>query len=285
MVKLHRHFDTNDSILLLLEYAAGGCLWNHLKTFRRHFCDSHETFGLPHKYIGSSDDSSDINEFTSGVVEYSTRVAGSTSDITGSTSDAAESTFGVDKSTYCISDFSSDVAEPISSVDESTSGLDQRNSCEIVFSSSLDCDKDSGNSKETFKKNCSRENILSSSTAAFMSENDSLNRENENAFAGDAASTAKEDKTIMLAHRIAENEKLKQTTCSSIGSETRVNENKAKHVVFETGETRLANCGNLLAHLDHATSNDPVIDKCVQRWIAEMVLALNSVHSLGIILK
>ena len=207
MVKLHRHFDTTDTIFLLLQYAAGGCLWNHVKSFRKHFRQT--TSHLPDKNPHTSDHTSGIPQPTSGV---------------------SQPTSGVSQPT-------SGVPQPTSGVPQPTSGESSELNCELDWSEERNMDT-----------------VMNSSFT-------------------DYTSSLKESEPAISTPR--------QKSC--------LNEDMAKRSLNdednETGEICPTSCGNLLGFLDHVTKDCTAMDKCVQHWIAELLLAVNSVHSCGIILK
>ena len=239
MLKLHRHFDTNDSIFLLLQYAAGGCLWNHMKSFRQHFCQ--RTSDLPDEICDLSDD-------TSGVLP------------------------------------SCDV----------TSSID-----ETPLKCALDCDEASGrNSKEIVGNKFSREYILNPLKGSSNSETNSLNSSNEfyrgedeNWSFSKHTSTIKENETTVSTTNTRNNtshELSDQATCLT-AQKTCLNHDKVKRSLKDrdnvTGQTCPTCCADVLGFLDHVTKDYSALDKCVQHWIAELLLAINSVHSCGIVLK
>jgi hypothetical protein len=315
MVKLHRHFDTNDSIFLLLEYAAGGCLWNHVKIFRQHFSKSQDASGLPDENIGLSNDTSGVLQPTSGVLQSASGVLPPTSTVLPPTSGVLQPTSGVLQyasgvlqPTSGVLQSASGVLQPTSGVLQSASGvlrptsgeceppsdvLETTSIDETLPKTILDCD-DGGNSgrdsTEIVVNKFRREDILNPLKGSRNSETNSLNSSNElycskdeNSSFSNHRSTMKESKTETTDTSHAE-----QATCLT-GQKTCLNQDKVKRSLEdednETGETCPTSCSDVLGFLDYVTKDYSAMDKCVQYWIAELLLAINSVHSCGIILK
>lgn len=232
MVKLHRHFDTNNSIFLLLEYSTGGCLWNHVRSLRHYYCKNPGTSGSPDDFNGASNDISGECELTSG---------------------ECESTSGVVKTTSVH---------------------------ETVPSCKLDCDdREHLYGREIVGNNFGQDHILN----AVNAEKNSLNSCSELGHGKDDISTL-----------TASNEKKSKLRESSekitglIEEGTGLNENKEKLLKeneSKTSQTCQTTCDGVLGCLDHVDKDHSSMDKCVQHWVAELLLAINSVHSCGIILK
>ena len=238
MVKLHRHFDTNNSIFLLLEYSTGGCLWNHVKSLRRYYRKSRDTSGCPDDFNTASSDISGECELTSRECEP--------------TSGGCESISGVCKTT---------------SVDET------------VPKYKLDCD----DRQEIVGNELSRDHTLNSLKVSL--EKNSLNssgelcdsKEGTSTFT-DCASNGKESKPFSSSEQMTS--LMEQRTCLDQNTEKSLKEKESK-----TSQTCQTPSGDVLGFLDHVTRDYSAMDKCVQHWIAELLLAINSVHSCGIILK
>ena len=213
MVKLHHHFDTSDTIFLLLQYAAGGCLWNQVKSFRKHFSQGTSDF---------LDKNSDM------------------SDLPQPNSDAPQSTSIEPPELNCELDWSE------KSIDRSSEMVVEKFDAKLVFNE--------GNSKT---------NNLNSSNEPCCVENEPVIL------------------TPSTGESTSHNLKAGQKTC--------LDEDKLEQSLNdkdnETGKTCATISDNLLGFLDHVSKDYSTMDKCVQYWIAELLLAMNSVHSCGIILK
>ena len=204
MVKLHRHFDTINSIFLLLEYASGGCLWGHMKTLRRHY--------------------SPYNEMPDGIVAFS-------------------------NDTFADNEHNPDVNESTETGAECTSVGDEGGNSKEVVGNKLNLKEISSNSQG---------NILNSASEPFK-ENLSSNND-----------TAMKSRTAVNPNGLSE-----EKTCLK----------PDKALVEQTGQTCLKTCRDVFGSLDHVANDRSAVDKCVQYWIADLLLAINSVHSCGIILK
>ena len=239
MVKLHRHFDTNNSIFLLLEYSTGGCLWNHVRSFRHYYCKNPGTSGSPDDFHGASNDISGECEPTSGECEL--------------TSGDCESTSGVVKTTSVY---------------------------ETVPNCKLDCDdRENFDGREIEGNEFAQDHILN----AVNVEKNSVNSCSELGHGKDeistfAASNEKKSKPRESSEKIS----------SLIEEGTGLNQNKEKSLKeneSKTSQTCQTTCDGVLGCLDHVNKDHSSMDKCVQHWVAELLLAINSVHSCGIILK
>ncbi|XP_028398802.1 ribosomal protein S6 kinase-like 1 [Dendronephthya gigantea] len=204
MVKLHRHFDTNNSIFLLLEYAPGGCLWGHVKTLRQHYSPCNE---MSDRNVALSNDTFAHNEHHSDVDES-----------------AEEET-----------------------APECTSVSGEDGTSKEIVGNELGVEEISRNSQG---------NSINSASEPFR-ENVSLNND-----------TGKE--TATNANCLPE-----ERTCLKPG----------KTSVEQSGQPCQITRSDVLGSLDHVASDRSAMDKCVQYWIADLLLAINSLHSCGIILK
>ena len=201
MVRLHRHFDTTDSIFLLIEYATGGNLWNHVKSFRQHYCKSQVTSGLPDENIAASD-TSGTHHSTSG--EHETL---DTPEISSAGGNMTEGT------------------------------LDNKEGNHILNSVEHSPTPAGTNSLSPSKEFSSFGNHQSDTTSGS-----------------------------------------EQETCLNQDVGIRSLKNK-------DSESGPGSSGGVLGFLDHVTKDYSGMDKCIQQWIAELLLAIDSIHSCGIILK
>lgn len=235
MAKLHRHFDTNNSIFLLLEYSSGGCLWNHVKSFRQYYCKSRDTSGFPDDFnIASSD--------ISGECELTSREC-----------------------------------EPISGECESTSGACKTTSVDETVPK---CKLDYDDRQEIIGNESSRNHTLNSLKVSL--EKNNLNTFSEVCDSPEGTSTFPDrvpDGTESRPDGSSEQKTslMEQGTCLDQNTERSLKENENK--------TSQPPSGDVLGLLDHVTKDHSAMDKCVQHWIAELLLAIDSVHSCGIILK
>ena len=208
MVRLHRHFDTTDSIFLLMEYATGGNLWNHVKSFRQHYCKSQDTSGLPDENIAAND--------TSGAHHPTSGERHPTS--------GERETLGTPET-------------PSVGGNTTESTLDSKESKRIL------------NSVEHSPTPAGTNSLSPSKEFSSFG-----NRQND-------ATTGSE-----------------QETCLNQDVGIRPLKNK-------DSETGPGSSGGVLGFLDHVTKDYSGMDKCIQQWIAELLLAIDSIHSCGIILK
>lgn len=216
MVKLYRHFDTSNSIFLLLDYAIGGTLWNYVNTLREQSKVTEQTSEQEIKEdVTSSEYIREDIEHTRGTktnLVPPDNLGNSESDALTSSNDLCQTS----GATCLVNKRSTDKETKIKT----------------------------SKGKEHFDENL-----------AGLSDPDGMFRTIDNLSI---------DKTDL--------------NTTTLSSETEKN-------CIVDNQDHATTCGDVLHDLDHVTQGDHVTAECIQRWIAELLVAMVSVHSCGIIFK
>lgn len=247
MVKLHRHFDTSNNIFLLLEYASGGSLWNYVNNSRQHVVDSNEASG--EKLNDAATKEKEIDG-------HPTDVRTTPDGLNLTRCEVNSTRDGVNSAHSCVNSTRDGVGEEIEKPNCEISDMvfinKPGNSSPDILTSSIDLEQ---TTTSLLIKNSDKEIKTEISEGKYIT---SENKANTTDIGGNLCSTdsSSVDKRC-----------LNQGT----SSEWRDHDTDCSH--------------EILSCLDHVTKSNLVTEECVQCWIAELLLAVASIHSCGIILK
>ena len=247
MVKLHRHFDTSNNIFLLLEYASGGSLWNYVNNSRQHVVDSNEASG--EKLNDAATKEKEIDG-------HPTDVRTTPDGLNLTRCEVNSTRGGVNSAHSCVNSTRDGVGEEIEKPNCEISDMvfinKPGNSSPDILTSSIDLEQ---TTTSLLIKNSDKEIKTEISEGKYIT---SENKANTTDIGGNLCSTdsSSVDKRC-----------LNQGT----SSEWRDHDTDCSH--------------EILSCLDHVTKSNLVTEECVQCWIAELLLAVASIHSCGIILK